>query len=397
MDRPWHTHSVSADGPDGSPLDALYFLALILAGLWVLGQRHAAIGAIVRNNRWLVALFIYGFLAILWSDFPFIAFKRWIKTLGHPVMALIILTDPNPVGALRIVMKRCAYLLIPFSVLLIKYFPQYGRSFDTWSGQPTNNGVGLTKNDLGYQCLIFGLFFCLEPLDGGPGRGPPRASVGIWSQRLIPRPNRMAAVAGEQRDVSCLIRARGRHDACHGRCEQATDRSLCCRWTGLGRRGELAFDLYASLLDFVGRDPTLTDRTKVWVGCSRHAGQSDLGSRIRELLAGPADRSTLGEMVVAPQPGTQRIYRDLLEPWKRWCSYLLACVLVSTFRKITKQALIDFDFARFRLAFPCCHYRVQFYGGWLQGRPPGLDDVLHHCDRLSEIASNAAAPVVAGI
>ena len=37
----------------------------------------------------------YGLLSVLWSDFPLIAGKRWIKTLGHPVMALIILTEPE--------------------------------------------------------------------------------------------------------------------------------------------------------------------------------------------------------------------------------------------------------------------------------------------------------------
>src|SRR5438552_3711858 len=88
--------SVAADAPEGSPIDAVYFLTLILAGLWVLGRRRIAFGVIVRNNAWLVALVVYSLLAILWSDFPFIAFKRWIKTLGHPVMALLILTDPNP-------------------------------------------------------------------------------------------------------------------------------------------------------------------------------------------------------------------------------------------------------------------------------------------------------------
>ncbi len=98
-------------------------------------------------------------LSILWSDFPFIAFKRWVKTLGHPVIALIILTDTDPVRACRTVLKRCAYVLVPFSILFIKYLPEYGRGFDLYTGAAYDRGVGLTKNDLGYVCMVFGVFF----------------------------------------------------------------------------------------------------------------------------------------------------------------------------------------------------------------------------------------------
>ena len=122
-------------------------------------RRRVALGELVRKNGWLVAFLVYSLASVLWSDFPFIASKRWIKTLGHPVMALIILTEPDPVNAFRTVMKRCAYLLLPLSVLLIKYFPEYGRGFDAFTGEATNSGAGLTKNDLGYVCMVLGLFF----------------------------------------------------------------------------------------------------------------------------------------------------------------------------------------------------------------------------------------------
>ena len=74
-------------------------------------------------------------LAILWSDFQFVAFKRWIKILGHPIMALVVLTDPDPIEALRRLFKRAAFVLVPMSILFIKYFPEYGRGFDQWTGE----------------------------------------------------------------------------------------------------------------------------------------------------------------------------------------------------------------------------------------------------------------------
>src|SRR5208337_1694660 len=81
---------------DGSPIDAVIFFGMILAGLYVLKQRSVNLLQFVRNNRWLTIFLLYCLVAIIWSDFPFVAFKRWIKILGHPIMALVVLTDPNP-------------------------------------------------------------------------------------------------------------------------------------------------------------------------------------------------------------------------------------------------------------------------------------------------------------
>src|SRR5690606_878839 len=131
----------TANVTDGSTLDAAFFGLLILVGSTVLVRRAVRLGDLVRQNFWLIAFAAFGLVSILWSDFPLIALKRWIKPLGHPVMALIILTDPNPAAALRVVMKRCAFFLIPTSLLFIKYLPQYGRGFDAWTGAGVSFGV----------------------------------------------------------------------------------------------------------------------------------------------------------------------------------------------------------------------------------------------------------------
>jgi exopolysaccharide production protein ExoQ len=115
---------------DGSPVDAAVFFSLIAAGCYVLRQRRINLATFARNNRWLMAFFIYTLLSIVWSDFPFIASKRWIKILGHPIMVLIVLTEPYPIEAVKRLFKRLGFVLIPLSICLIKYFPQLGRGFD---------------------------------------------------------------------------------------------------------------------------------------------------------------------------------------------------------------------------------------------------------------------------
>src|SRR6266404_2076193 len=144
---------------EGSPLDAWFFIVLIAAGFYVLNKRQVRLSEIVRNNGWLIAFLLYCFISIAWSDFPFVAFKRWIKILGHPIMTLIILTEPDLEEALRRLMKRCAYVVVPVSILFIKYYPQWGRDYDPWIGLPISTGIAVGKNMLGADCLILGFFF----------------------------------------------------------------------------------------------------------------------------------------------------------------------------------------------------------------------------------------------
>jgi O-antigen ligase len=150
---------ISGSLEEGSPLDGVVYLTLILAGLYVLTKRQVSLSCIFQNNAWIMAFVLYCLIAVLWSDFPFVAFKRWIKVLGHPILALVVLTEPDSDEALVRLMKRSAYVLVTFSVLAIKYYPELGRQFDPWSGVAQNCGIAQDKNGLGAVCLLLGLFF----------------------------------------------------------------------------------------------------------------------------------------------------------------------------------------------------------------------------------------------
>src|SRR6266536_134678 len=104
---------------EGNPLDAFVYCTLIAAGLYVLNKRQVSLAEVFNNNGWLMAFLLYCFIAIFWSDFPFVAFKRWIKMLGHPIMALVLLTEPEPDEALTRLMKRSAYVLLTLLILAI--------------------------------------------------------------------------------------------------------------------------------------------------------------------------------------------------------------------------------------------------------------------------------------
>ena len=136
-------HSGAVALEEGSPFDACVYFTLIAAGAYVLSKSaRVQLSVDYSQNQWLTIFFIYCFLSIFWSDFPFVAFKRWIKVLGHPIMALIVLTEPDPEESVIRLMKRCAYVVVPVSILFIKYYPEWGRGFEPVDGcESFNTGI----------------------------------------------------------------------------------------------------------------------------------------------------------------------------------------------------------------------------------------------------------------
>jgi len=154
---------VSADQYlEGSPLDRALLTALIVIGLGVLISRGQRTGEVLRRNAPLVVFFMYCAASALWSDFPLVAFKRWTKVLGNVVMVLVVLTELDPAYAVKRFLSWTAYLLIPASVLIIKYYPDLGRYYDRWEGTAYFSGVTTDKNLLGGTCLVLGLGIVLR-------------------------------------------------------------------------------------------------------------------------------------------------------------------------------------------------------------------------------------------
>ncbi|HZD12137.1 MAG TPA: O-antigen ligase family protein, partial [Candidatus Binatus sp.] len=147
------------DYAEGSPIDRNVSVLLAAAGIFILVRRKLSWSQIVRLNGWMFIFMLFCGISILWSDFSLIAAKRWVKAAGVLVMVLVVLTDQNPVGAIKALIRRWAYVLIPLSLILIKYFGELGRSYDRWTGQVFYSGVGTDKNALGYLCLICGFFY----------------------------------------------------------------------------------------------------------------------------------------------------------------------------------------------------------------------------------------------
>ncbi len=270
---------------DGNPMDRNILLLLIFAGVWVLMRRPLDWGAIFRDNRWLWIFYLYLAISVLWSDFPFVAFKRWFRDLGNIVMILIIVTERDPIEALRAVFVRCAYVLVPLSVLLIKWYPDIGRYYHPWTYGTLYCGVTTNKNSLGVLAMLSGLFLLWSLVEIQNLRGS-RDYVG-WirrnSWREVPALAKIATmlpeglllfmcvwiltIAHSSTAFGCFLLGTAALFAYRLSWAKANVRRLSWHTYGLLVFSALVLfvpDLRTIAAESMGRDATLTTRTDIW-------------------------------------------------------------------------------------------------------------------------------------
>jgi exopolysaccharide production protein ExoQ len=252
---------------DGSPLDRFFFTGLVALGVIVLLVRRDRVRRLLRANAPILLFFFYCGLSTIWSDYSAVSFKRWVKALGDLVMVLIVVTDSDRLAAVKRLLARLTFLLIPVSVLLIKYYPDLGRGYSPFTGEASYTGVTLNKNELGYVCLLFGLGSVWRILEAVCDRQGLRRTGPLIAQGAV-----LAMViwlfwkANSMTSFSCFLMAVTLVVATHVR--------------SLGRRSWLVHLLVAAILmvsasalflnfgsglvQSMGRDPSLTGRTEIW-------------------------------------------------------------------------------------------------------------------------------------
>ncbi len=155
---------------EGSSLDRIISSALILLAIGTLMSRSFKWEDFFARNLSLIAFLSFALVSVCWSDFPLVAFKRWFRDIGNYLGILVVLSDPRPLEAVRVVLRRLSYLLVPLSILLVKYYPELGRHYSYWSGAVEFVGAATSKNMLGLLCMISGLFFFWDTLMRWPER-----------------------------------------------------------------------------------------------------------------------------------------------------------------------------------------------------------------------------------
>jgi exopolysaccharide production protein ExoQ len=263
----WLGSGGAVDTLEGSPIDRVFFFGMIFAALFVLSRRGVSWQLVISRN-WPLFLF-YGFLlvSVLWANSPLSSFKRWFKEFGNIVVLLVILTEVNPQQAFRAVFVRCAYVLIPLSIIFVRYFPELGRRY-TRAGGMEVTGVTFQKNTLGIMIVVFGLVLIWDWFERMRSEGNRIA----WMDRLMPvgllgMGAYLLHLCNSQTSITALILG--------GFILTAAKLPLLRDRIGaLGLYSLLAFvsffifdwlfGIKEEVLEGMGRDSTLTGRTDVW-------------------------------------------------------------------------------------------------------------------------------------
>jgi exopolysaccharide production protein ExoQ len=338
---------------EGSPADAACFFTLMALGLYVISKRQVSLSTLVQDNPWLALFFVYCFLAVFWSDFPVTSFKRWLKIFSHPIMVLVILTEPNPGQALTIVMKRCAYVLFPVSILWMKYYPGLGWTSDEW-GATMNVGITGGKNELGAICVIFGLFLIWYWLQ-------------VWrSPKTIDRRRELILTSGILLLIAyCLRKSHSSTSILSVLIAALVMMSLGLRLVNKKIIGlyavaviavlglaQITFDVYGNIVELTGHESTIEGRGHLW--------QTLLETDTSPLFGTGFESYWLGDRV-------QKIW-DMPEFWwdptQAHNGYLeaylnlgavglliLLGLILAAFRKCRQDLLINFEWGRFTMSY----------------------------------------------
>lgn len=357
---------------DGSPLDAFIFGLLILSGLYVLNQRRVSLSEVVRNNRWLTVFLVYCFLSILWSDFPLVSLKRWLKVLGHPIMVLVVLTEPDPEEAVIRLLKRCAYVWVPVSILFIKYFPELGSSYSMWTGAADYGGIAGSKNMLGLDLFIMGaFFFWYFPKVWRAERSNKRRNELIlialfggmigWLFNMAHSSTSLVAFL----IASAVLMFLGRRWV---KPQYITAYFLAAVFAGIVAEG--VFGIYSSFLQILGKDPTLSDRTKVWADLFKMVTNPVLGTGFESFWLGDHLKPLWAKWWWHPNEAHNCYLETYLNLGLVGLVLLLGWMIV-TYRKARRNLLDGLDWGRFRLAFLVA---ILFYN-WTESALRALDPI----------------------
>jgi len=194
--------------------------------------------------------------------------KRLIKEVGDVVMILIILTEPYPLDAVRRVFVRCAVVLVPLSVLFIKYYPAIGRYYHRWTYQVAYSGVTTNKNSLGLLAMVGGLFLAWQLAEAGPPRSRwrrvvssgPEAAVFVMCLWILNIANSATALIAFVVGIVVFILAR---TFFAGASVKATTWAVAAVVL-VGLVMLSLSDLRGLFTEGVGRRSDLTERTDIW-------------------------------------------------------------------------------------------------------------------------------------
>jgi len=338
------------DGIYSSPIDGAINFGLMGLAVIVLIARWGKVWLLLQRSGPILLFYSYAALSMFWSDFPMSTLKHWSKAVEDVMMVLIITTDPDPKGAMKRVLTRVGFILIPISLLFAKYYPDLGRSFNKdW--ETIYNGVSETKNMLGVICLIFGLtsVWCLLAAfkeRKGASRKRHLLAHGIMLGTILlllgMSHSATASVCLMLSGSVMIVVSRGSRGAGVSKVHLAAAAAFCVALIPLF--------IAPSLVQSLGRDATFSGRTTIWHILPTFVRNPWLGAGYETFLMGPR----LVQLKAIIDKTFQEAHNGYLEVWLNlgWVGVVLfAFLLITGYQRVVAAFRRDPTVGNLRLAF----------------------------------------------
>lgn len=333
---------------DGSPIDAAFFGVLLAAAIGVLLRRGRRTRVLLAANWPILLFFFYCLISVAWSYHPDVAFKRWIKALGDLAMVLIVVTDGQPIAALKRLISRVGILLFPTSVLLIKYYGYLGRGYDP-DGAVMNTGVTTNKNMLGVTLLVISLGIVWRILSLLRAESQPNRGRHLLAQStLLVFGIALLGMADSKTSISCFVLGSGLIIATNLRAirgRPARVHALCLAILLAGGVA-LLFGGETGVTQALGRKTNLSGRTEIWAAVIPALSNPIIGAGFESFWISPDAQRAWNTLELAgwwnlhlneAHNGYIEVYLNL--GWIGVC--LIALILISGYRRAGKAIQRD--------------------------------------------------------
>lgn len=351
---------ISDLGGEGSPMDQFFYLSLILLGWRVLAQRSFSLGTLFQENRWPALLLLLMAASILWSDYSFTSFKRYIKVVGSLTMVLVILTAERPYLALQTVLRTCLYIHLPLSIICVKYFRQIGIEYSYMGTSHFWQGIATSKNTMGQVAMLGVVYFTWDLFQHWRTRGWRHINTLylLMAVYLLKGSNHGVSktsilVATLAVSILLLLHLLRQRPELLRRFTTLTLVGGLSLVTFIVTHSIVAFDdksFLGSLVKLFGRDITLTDRLYIWQDMYKMASGNPLfgvgygGFWIGRQANIPWNTHTW----VLGQGHSGYVDTYLQLGIAGWC--VLTGIILTTHRKLVSALATDFEFAAWRLS-----------------------------------------------
>ncbi len=293
---------------EGNLIDQAFYLSLIV-GAWIVASRRGVKwNSFFAANTAITLLYLYFAMSVFWAYDPVGSLKRWFKDFGTLMVISVILSEKDPLEAMRAVYFRCACVLFPLSVVFIKYYGDLGRTYGR-AGEMMFTGVTTQKNSLGEIVMVFSLFLIWDSLEARDATPKKQWSwIPSWDRLLLLLMGLWLLIISDSKTAfMCLLIGLTLMLASKRLITRKISRVLLIGALSapiLLLLTQRFSSIMAPLIEALGRDMTFTGRTDIWRHLLTATSVNPLfgagfynfwgtegGAEIRDVMLTPALRS----------------------------------------------------------------------------------------------------------